>query len=119
MLAFSAQVRERCAALLRTLLADRKHREAQRFRHTNGMMHSEMMSELRAGVQELSDAHVRRALPTRASPIENFPSVSEVIVKPLHGCAHPAVSVSVFVTERRQCFYHDYASMRLLVSNRA
>ena len=101
MLAFSAQVLERCAALLQTLLAYEKHREAQEIGHTNGMMHSEMMSELRAGVQELSDAHVRRTLPARASPIENFPSISEAVVKPLHSSAHPAVSVPVFATERR------------------
>lgn len=79
------------------------------------MMHSEMMSKLRASVQELSYAHIRRAFPARTSPIEYLPSVSEVVVEPLHSCTHPGVSVSVFTAERQHCFCHDYTFVRPLV----
>ena len=71
------------------------------------MMHSEMMSELGAGVQELSYAHVRRAFPAQTSPIEHLPRTSKVVVEPLHSCTHPGVGVSVFATESRKRFSHD------------
>ena len=82
------------------------------------MMHSEMMSELGAGVQELSYTHVRRAFPARASPIEHLPSISEVVVEPFHGCTHPGVSFSVFATERRKCFCHDCTPVGWLARTR-
>ena len=81
-------------------------------------MHSEMMSELRAGVQELSYAHVCRAFPAGTSPIEYLPSISEVVVEPAHSCTHPSVSVPVFATERRQRFRHDYTFVKPLVKFR-
>lgn len=79
------------------------------------MMHSEMVSKLGAGVQELSYAHVRRAFPARTSPIKYLPGISEVVVEPLHSCTHPSVSVSVFTAERRHCFCHDYTFVKPLV----
>lgn len=82
------------------------------------MMHSEMMSELRAGVQVLSYAHVRRAFSTRACSIKHLPRISEVVVVPLHGRSHPGISFFVLATERRRCFGHDCTSLRLLVRSR-
>lgn len=82
-------------------------------------MHSEMMSEFRAGVQELSDTHIRRALSAGAGSVKHLPSISKIVVIPLHGRSHPGISVSVSVTERGQCFCHDCTSLRLLVIYRA
>ena len=69
--------------------------------YTNGVMHSEMISKFGACVQKFSYAHVCRAFPTRASSIEYLPCISEVVVKPFHGCTHPSIRVFIFGAERR------------------
>lgn len=79
------------------------------------MVHSEMMSELRAGVQKLAYAHIRRAFPARTSPVDHLPSISEVVVEPFHGCTHPGVSVSVL---RGKCFCHVCTPVGSLATNK-
>ena len=68
----------------------------------NGVMEVQVVAEFGGGVEELPDAHVRRAFAAGAGGIEDFPCSAEVVVKEVHGHGHPVIAESVLAAEGRK-----------------
>lgn len=74
--------------------------------HTDGMVHVQMVTEVTACFDELSNTHVRRTFAARTSTVEYFPSRPEAIVEHVHRLRHAIICVSILAIEWWQylCF---------------